>query len=197
MFEQKMLNSLFRLDRPAFLLLPMSVAAIFASVASSTRGTMVYAAVLLDLAVSILALFTVLRITISSITSGSAHSYAGEDEPTKPAGVNGSAPWGRKSIPDQLPTSAKWSRLSLSGENSFEELRLAIRRMEEKVLEGDLDPALEKILTKLAMALEPHIKAGYRVTSIEVRISPPARDTKGDYGAGKNEEAIPVTPKSR
>src|SRR5579883_1408864 len=215
LFVHRMLSSLVRFDRPAFMLIPMSVAAIYATVASSMlnssgNGSMLYIAVLLDLAVSILALLTVLRIGIKSLFSSSvlrigikslfssSVSYdADGDEPTKPARVNGSAPWGRKSIPDQLPLPTGRSRLSLSGENTLEDLRIALRRTEEKILERNLDPALEKILMKLALALEPHIKAGYRVTSIEVRISPPPKDFQTNQAKGRGEEAIPVTPKSK
>ncbi len=202
LFVHRMLSSLVRFDRPAFMLIPMSVAAIYATVASSMlnssgNGSMLYIAVLLDLAVSILALLTVLRIGIKSLFSSSVSYDADGDEPTKPARVNGSAPWGRKSIPDQLPLPTGRSRLSLSGENTLEDLRIALRRTEEKILERNLDPALEKILMKLALALEPHIKAGYRVTSIEVRISPPPKDFQTNQAKGRGEEAIPVTPKSK
>jgi len=200
LFVHRMLSSLVRLDRPSVMLIPMSIVAVYATIASSMLGKSngsLYIAVMLNLAVSVLALLTVLRIGVRSFLSSSVSYEADEDEPTKPARVNGSALWGRKSIPDQLPLPTGRSRLSLSGENTLEDLRIALRRTEEKVLERNLDPALEKILMKLALALEPHIKAGYRVTSIEVRISPPPKDFQDNPAKGRSEEAIPVTPKSK
>jgi len=197
----RMLSSLIRLDRPVVMLIPMSAAAVYATIASymlssSGNTTAIYIAVLFDLAVSVLTLLTVLRIGIRSLLSGSVSYSADEDEPTKPARVKWSAPWDRMSILDQLPLPTGRSRLSLSGQNNLEDLRTALGRAEERILERNLDPALEKILMKLALALEPHIKAGYRVTSIEVRISPSSNNLN-ETSKGRSEESIPVTPKSK
>jgi len=113
-------------------------------------------------------------------------THAAEDEPT--ALVEGEPLLAARRldrIPDQVTAPLPSARLTLASEKDEEMEKF------RELVERFMDPELQRILIKLAEALEPHIRAGYKVKSIEVRIAPKRRPSE------QGKDQISVAPKAK
>jgi hypothetical protein len=147
------------------------------------------------LLLEVVTMLAVRNSTLNRRIADLASQVGGQPKNQEEAPDSEPAPDEPEGVPDQVPTPIPLGRLGFSINQVGEGLDQIMATKVGRKPRVMLDPSTQQVLAKLEEALAPDIMAGYRISSIEVKIAPVK--PKGRFGVNrtpKKAEPIAVAP---